>query len=270
MLGRSPLLRAAGGVGRLHHQLPRSTLGSPFFAAGPFRFYATEEAEAEGSKGRKRVAVVLSGCGVQDGTEITEAVSVLLHLSRHGAETTCYAPNISFNAFNHGDDHLTHELRNVLDEAARISRGQIRNLHRLLGEEQDAVIFPGGFGAAKNLCSFAKDGSNMTVQGDVEDVLKEFHSAQKPIGLCCIAPVLAAKVIPGVRVTLGRGNKNVNEAIAQMGGEAVEKNVDEVLVDEKNKVVTTPAYMFGDATPYEVFEGIGKMVDEVLRLVNKQ
>jgi enhancing lycopene biosynthesis protein 2 len=216
-----------------------------------------------------RVAVVLSGCGVFDGSEIHEAVSVLLHLSRHGAEVRCFAPDIQQPAIN----HLTHKPesspRNVLVESARIARGKIEPLAKLRAANFDALIFPGGFGAAKNLCDFATHAANCSVNPDVERVIKEFHSAAKPVGMCCIAPVIAARVLgkakggPGVEVTIGN-DAGTADAIAKMGSRNVAKPVTEAHVDEKHHLVTAPAYMYGDAPVHQVYEGIGAMIDSVM------
>jgi enhancing lycopene biosynthesis protein 2 len=222
--------------------------------------YSTEH-----STKRKRIAVVLSGCGFQDGSEIHEGTSILIHLSRNDAEAVCFAPNVSVPVYDHAkDEESSKETRNALVESARISRGQIRDLEELNVEEFDAVVFPGGYGVAKTLSTFAKEGTNCSVRGDVEDAVKDFSEHKKPIGMCCIAPVLAAKLLPGVEVTIGN-NKDVATAISTWGSKNVEKAVNDIHVDENRKVVTTPAYMY-DAHPHEVFEGIGKMIDKVIAM----
>ena len=212
-----------------------------------------------------RVAVVLSGCGVMDGTEIHEAVSVLVHLSRAGAACVCFAPD---RDQMHVIDHLAGkpvegERRNVLRESARIARGEIRALGELRAGDFDAVVFPGGFGAAKNLCDFAVEGDACVVDPEVERVIKEFHGAGKPVGMCCIAPVIAARVLPGCTVTIG-SDAGTAAAIERMGGVHAERPVTEACVDETMNVVTAPAYMYGDAPVHDVFDGIGAMVRGVL------
>ncbi len=218
-----------------------------------------------------KVAVVLAGCGRGDGSEIHESVSVLIHLSRHGAKCSCFAPDApQADVVNHASGQPARESRNCLVEAARISRGDIANLASLKADDFDAVVFPGGFGAAKNLCSFAKDGPDCTVNPHAERVIKEFHAAKKPIGLCCIAPVLAAKVLgkaaggPGCRVTIG-GDESTAAAIAAMGAANVKTGVTEAFTDAEQRVATTAAYMC-EAAPHEVYEGIGKMIDSVLKM----
>ncbi|KAK3593095.1 hypothetical protein CHS0354_038138 [Potamilus streckersoni] len=221
-----------------------------------------------------KVAVVLSGCGVYDGSEIHESSAILVHLSRAQADTTMFAPNIQQM---HTIDHMKGEPmepdRNVLIESARIARGKVKDLAELHAELYDAVIFPGGFGAAKNLSTFAIDGTNMKINGEVERVLREFHVARKPIGLCCIAPVLAAKVIHGCEVTVGKDKDEGRwpyggtvEAVQKLGAINVPLEVDQHHVDKKNKIVTTPAFMCETAF-HHIFDGIGKMVDGVLKLV---
>ncbi|XP_052600510.1 glutamine amidotransferase-like class 1 domain-containing protein 3, mitochondrial [Peromyscus eremicus] len=225
-----------------------------------------------------RVALVLSGCGVYDGTEIHEASAILVHLSRGGAEVQIFAPDVpQMHVIDHTKGEPSEsESRNVLAESARIARGKITNLAQLNAANHDAAIFPGGFGAAKNLSTFAVDGKDCKVNKEVERVLKEFHGARKPIGLCCIAPVLAAKVIKGVEVTVGHeqeeGGKwpyaGTAEAIKALGAKHCVKGVTEAHVDQKNKVVTTPAFMCETAL-HHIHDGIGAMVKKVLELTGK-
>ncbi|KAM9036062.1 F-box/LRR-repeat protein 3 isoform X3 [Sminthopsis crassicaudata] len=223
----------------------------------------------------RRVALVLAGCGVFDGSELHEASAVLVHLSRSGAEVKIFAPNMEqMHVVNHLSGNPTEEKRNVLVESARIARGNIQDLADLKVNEFDAVIFPGGFGVAKNLCSWAVDGKDCTVNNIVKATLQAFHSAKKPIGLCCISPVLAAKVFPGCEVTVGH-DKNVDGrfpdaetaiAIQELGCKHVCKDVGESHVDSTNKIVTTCAFMC-KAPLHEIFDGIGTMVGEVLKLI---
>ncbi len=218
------------------------------------------------------VAVVLCGSGRADGSEITEAVSTLIHLSRAGLSFRCFAPNEpQAEVVNHVTGKPVHEHRNMMVEAARIARGDISPLSELHEPNFSSLVFPGGFGAAKNLCTFAKDGPGCTVHKDVDRVLREFHAKKKPIGLICIAPVLAAKVLgttsggPGCQVTIGHDAGAAN-AIAAMGAHNVPRAVTEALVDEAHRIVTTPAYMC-DAKPHEVFDGIGELVTALKRLL---
>ncbi|ELV10338.1 ES1 protein like protein, mitochondrial [Tupaia chinensis] len=236
---------------------------------------------------------VLSGCGVYDGTEIHEASAILVHLSRGGAEVQIFAPDVpQMHVIDHTKGQPSEgETRNVLTESGRIARGKITSLAELRAANHDAAIFPGGFGAAKNLSTFAVDGKDCNVNKDVERVLKEFHKAGKPIGLCCIAPVLAAKVLRGVEVTVGHeqeeGGKwpyaGTAEAIKALGAKHCVKEVTisflaagslcvpkivHAHVDQKNKVVTTPAFMCETAL-HHIHDGIGAMVKKVLELARK-
>jgi enhancing lycopene biosynthesis protein 2 len=218
------------------------------------------------------VAVVLCGCGRADGSEITEAVSTLIHLSRAGLAFRCFAPSEPHaEVVNHLTGKATGESRNMLVEAARIARGEITPLSELRESNFSAVVFPGGFGAAKNLCTFAKDGPDCTVHKDVARVLHEFHAKHKPIALICIAPVLAARVLgtraggPGCTVTIG-SDAGTAQAISAMGATNAPRTVQEAHVDSANLIISTPAYMC-DAKPHEVFDGIGALVDALRTMI---
>jgi enhancing lycopene biosynthesis protein 2 len=214
----------------------------------------------------KRVAVVLSGCGYLDGAEITEAIVALLALDRAGATYQCAAPD---KAQMHVVDHLsgepTGELRNVLTEAARIARGRIVPLTAIRAADFDAVFLPGGYGAAKNLSTVAIDGPNATVDPEVARVLREFRAAGKPIGAVCIAPAVLVAALREGDVTIGQ-DPGTAAAIAQMGGVHHTCPVDDLCVDRARKIVTAPAYMYGNARISEVAEGIEKAVGATLEL----
>ena len=193
-------------------------------------------------------AIVLSGCGVYDGSEIGEAMMTMLALDEAGCTYEIFAPDKSqFHVLNHLNGEAMQESRNVLTESARIARGKVRSLSEYKAENYAGLIFPGGFGAAKNLCTFAFEGASMTVDSEVERAVNETRAAGKPIAAMCIAPVILGKLIPGVQVTVGH-DEATNEALRQMGAEP--KNVfgPEVIHDTKNKVFTTPCYMLPDAT----------------------
>ncbi len=213
-----------------------------------------------------KVAVVLSGCGVFDGAEIHESVLTLLALDRAGAEYQCFAPNIDQM---HVVNHLTGEVaegesRNVLVEAARIARGNIKDVVDADVADFDALIFPGGFGAAKNLSDFAVKGTECTVQPDVERFAKAMADAGKAVGYVCIAPAMVPRIYKNPKVTIG-SDADTAGAIESMGGVHVECPVREFVVDEENKVVSTPAYMLAQRIG-EAAEGIEKLVHEVLRM----
>lgn len=220
----------------------------------------------------KNVAVVMGGCGRADGTEIHEAVSCLIHLSRHGLSYRCFAPDRDqTDVINHITNQPMPEQRNLMIEAARISRGEMSPLASLDPAQFDAVVFPGGFGAAKNLSTFAVQGADCSVDADVSRVIKAFHAARKPVGVCCIAPVLAARVLgrsaggPGVEVTIGNDQSTAG-AIGRWGSKNVVKKVEQSHTDFSQRIASTPAYMYAEATPAQIFEGIGLMIDNLVHL----
>jgi enhancing lycopene biosynthesis protein 2 len=214
-----------------------------------------------------KVAVVLAGCGVYDGAEINEAVLTLLSLEQQGASYQCYAPDIEqMHVVNHlTGEPVAGETRNVLVEAARIARGNILDLASLDVGDFDALLVPGGFGAAKNLCNFAVAGAEMAVHADFLRIARSFHEAGKPIGLMCIAPVMATAICgEGSRCTIGNDAETA-AAIEAMGGEHVACPVSEARVDKERKLVTTPAYMLAGGVA-EAYSGISECVKEVLAL----
>ncbi|XP_053555086.1 putative glutamine amidotransferase-like class 1 domain-containing protein 3B, mitochondrial [Bombina bombina] len=221
----------------------------------------------------KKVALVLAGCGVYDGSEVHESSAVFVHLSRAGAQVVFFAPNIDqMHVVDHVKGQPTEEKRNVLTESARIARGNIKDLKDMEISEYDALIIPGGFGVAKNLSTWAVKGKDCTVLQAMEVIIRGFHAAKKPIGLCCISPVLAAKILPGCELTVGCDTEcekwphaGTADAIKQLGCKHVNKQVSEVHVDEKNKLVTTSAFMCNSPI-HEIYDGIGEMVKDVLKL----
>jgi len=217
----------------------------------------------------KKIGVVLSGCGVRDGSEIHEAVLTLLAISQCGAQAICMAPNTDFPETDHLQMQETGAKRNVLVESARISRGDIRDIATVKAADLDAIIFPGGFGAAKNLCDFAIKGAAASVHPEVARVVKEMSQAKKPIGAICIAPVLIATVLgKDLKPTLTIGTDSDTAAELEKTG-SIHRNcqVDDIVVDRENRIVSTPAYMLAN-TVSEVYEGIGKCVREVIALTN--
>jgi len=215
----------------------------------------------------KQVGVILSGCGVFDGAEIHEATLTLLALDRAGATVRAAAPNVDqMHVIDHTQKKPTGERRNVLVESARIVRGKIEDLAKVQAKDLDALIFPGGFGAAKNLCSWVVAGKDMSVHPEVERIIREMRAAKKPMGFLCIAPVLAAKVLGAekVRVTIGNDAETA-AGIEAMGARHVSCAVDEIAVDEDLKVVSGPAYMLGPSIA-RVAEGVDRLVAKVLEL----
>lgn len=214
----------------------------------------------------KRVGVVLSGCGVFDGAEIHESVLTLLALDRAGAQVHFFAPDKpQMHVINHLTGEESSESRNVLVESARIARGNIKPLSQADAGELDALIVPGGFGAAKNLSSFATQGAECSVDTELQRLVQQMHQSGKPLGFICIAPALLPKLL-GVHTRLTIGNDpDTAEAIDAMGGEHVVCPVDDIVVDLDQNVVTTPAYMLANSIG-EAAQGIDKLVARVLEL----
>lgn len=216
---------------------------------------------------KKKVGVVLSGCGVYDGSEIHEAVFTLLAIDRNNAEAVCMAPDNELDEVDHLAGQPTGAKRRVLVESARIARGKIKDIAGVKAADLDAIIFPGGFGAAKNLCNFAVKGPEATIHPEVARLLKEMAAAGKPIGAICIAPALIAATLGKEyhpQLTIGN-DAGTAAAINATGSSHQECPVREFVVDKKNKIVSTPAYMLAERIS-EAAEGIEKTVKAVLEL----
>lgn len=216
----------------------------------------------------KKVAVILSGCGVYDGAEIHESVLTLLALAKAGVEVECAAPDVQqYHVVNHQTGVVCEENRNVRVESARIARGAVKAVSELDVDAYDAVLLPGGFGAAKNIATLAIDGADYVVEASVAEFLTAFHQAGKPMGFACIAPAIAAKVFgsSSVRVTIGN-DAGTAEALEKQGALHVNCGVEDVVIDEDKKIVTTPAYMLA-MNLVELEAGIAKWVKAVLALV---
>lgn len=213
----------------------------------------------------KKFALVLAGCGWLDGTEINEAVCLLLALSQHFCEVKCFAPNRpQTHVVNHfAGEQENNEERNILKEAARITRRNIQPIEEFKADDFDALVFSGGYGVAKNLCNYAFKGAEMEVQPDVARVILEMHAAKKPIGGMCIAPVMFAKLIPGVCVTLGSDGTADADNVFKMGGNHVQTEHGDVVADNENLVFTTPAFML-DATLKDIYDGAYNLIDAIL------
>ena len=217
----------------------------------------------------KKVAVILSGCGVYDGAEIHESVITLLRLGQRGAQVQCFAPDIAqMHVVNHLTGEEMPESRNVLVESARIARGNIKDIREANVEDFDALIVPGGFGAAKNLSNFAVEGAGCSIQPDVLALTEAFAEAGKPVGLICISPALAAKIYgPGVTCTIGN-DADTAAAMNKMGATHAECAVTDIVEDKARKLVSTPAYMLAQSIS-EAASGINKLVDRVLELTHE-
>lgn len=211
----------------------------------------------------KKFAVVLSGCGVFDGAEIHEATLTMLAIMKQGAQYEIFAPDIpQHHVINHITGEEMPETRNVLVESARIARGKIKDLKQYDPNNFDALIFPGGFGAAKNLSDFAFKGADSTVNPDVEKAILKTAGKNKPIGALCISPVIFAKIFGDVEVTIGK-DPGTAEAVEKMGATHLTTNHGEVVIDEKNNLFTTPCYML-DATILDIAKGASNIVKAMM------
>lgn len=212
---------------------------------------------------KKKIAVVLSGCGVFDGSEIHEAVMTLYAVVKHGAVYEVFAPEMEqYHVIDHYRGQETQEKRNVLVESARIARGKAKPLSAFDGALYDGLVFPGGYGAAKNLSDFAFKGSKCHVRKEVANAILQMSGLGKPIGAFCIAPVILVRVLGNVKVTIG-DDPSTADAIREMGGAHEKAGHGQVVIDEVNKIVSTPCYML-DANIAKVAEGIDRAIEKIL------
>jgi len=211
----------------------------------------------------KKFAIILAGSGVFDGAEIHEATLSMLAIMAQGCSYQCFAPDINqHHVINHLSGEEMNETRNVLVESARIDRGNVKNITEFQATNFDVLLMPGGFGVAKNLCDFAFNGANCEVNPEVARVIKQMHQAKKPIGALCISPVVVAKVLGKVKLTLGQ-DQAVIDNVEKMGSTHIETTHGEVIVDEKNKIFTTPCYML-DANILQINDGTTNIVKTIL------
>ena len=216
----------------------------------------------------QKFAVILSGCGFLDGAEIRESVLTLLALDSEGIQYEIFSiDEDQHHVINHLKAEESNQGRNVLEESARIARGEIKKLSELKTNDFNALVFPGGYGVAKNLCEFAFKGSAGSVNQEVKDTITAFNSAEKPIGGICIAPALLALVLgdKNINVTIGNHQETAAE-IEKTGATHTNKEVHEICIDEKNKVVTTAAYMYDDAKLDKVYQGIHSCIKELSKM----
>ena len=215
---------------------------------------------------KKRFAVVLAGCGVFDGSEIHEATMTLYAIMKNQGEYEIFAPDITqHHVINHISGDEMKETRNVLIESARIARGKIRSLNEFRAEDFDAVIFPGGFGVAKNLSGFAFDGPDCQINPEVERTVKDMVNSGKPVGALCISPAIMAKILDNPVLTIGKDEGTV-QALESMGATHKTTGHGEVVVDPNYKLVTSPCYML-DANILHIAEGADAVVKEIFRIL---
>jgi enhancing lycopene biosynthesis protein 2 len=213
----------------------------------------------------KRVAVILAGCGANDGSEIHEATLALWALGKYDIDYQCFALDKNqFHVINHYEKTEQQETRNMLVESARIARSKILPMSKLKSTEFDGIVFPGGYGAAKNLCNFAFKGKDFAILPEIENVVKNFNDENKPIVALCIAPVIIAKVLKA-KVTIGTDVQTA-AAIEFVGGTHENKNYDDFCFDATNKVISTPCYMLAE-NPYQISLGIEKAIEKLKKII---
>ncbi|PKP21187.1 MAG: isoprenoid biosynthesis protein ElbB [Bacteroidetes bacterium HGW-Bacteroidetes-22] len=211
----------------------------------------------------KRFAVIIAGCGVYDGAEIHETVLTLVAIERRKATYQLFAPDINqAHVINHLDGSEMNETRNVLIESSRIARGQIKSLASFRSEDFDALVFPGGFGVAKNLCNYAFKGADCDVNPQVAKAVQRMHHEGKPIGAMCIAPVLITKLLAPVKVTIGDDAVTASH-INEMGGEHIRAVAKQVIHDERHNIFTTPCYMLNSSIT-EIADGCDNLIAKML------
>ncbi len=215
---------------------------------------------------QKTIAIILSGCGVYDGAEINEVVLTLLSLEEYNVNYQCYAPNINkHHIINHLTGEESQNTRNVLEESARIVRGNIKDLTMLASKNYDALIIPGGFGVAKNLSKFAFEATAESIEPQFFNACRSFKNDKKPTGFMCIAPALLPKIYgKGIQCTIGT-DKDTASILTKMGATHENCHVDNIVIDKTHKVVTTPAYMLAKSL-LDAKKGIDKLVKEVIKM----
>jgi len=226
----------------------------------------------------KKIAVLLHGNGVYDGTEIHEAVLSLLAIAENGGEAVCFAPNINqYHVIDHTTGEEMNETRNILVESARIARGNIIDIKDLKVSDVDGLVMPGGFGTAKNLTKWAFDGPEGEIDKDVKRVITEFVSAKKPIVGLCMSPTTIAKALEdkeySVNLTVGTTKEKspyeieaISEGMNSLGHKAEMKSISEISFDEKSNIITAPCYMM-EASIVDVRNNIKQAVDKLFSLL---
>ena len=215
----------------------------------------------------KKVAIILSGCGSLDGSEIREALFAMLSLAQNGVKYQCFAPDIeqAYVVNHYTNEKMPGEKRNVLVESARLARGRVKNIKELNPAEFDGLLFPGGYGAVTNLANFiVKQSTDFEVDAQVESAIQNFFESKKPICFLCVSPMIAAKLLNGVKITLGNSTEPAASAI-KLGAEVIKTDKNLPVIDATNKIISAPCYML-DITISELYEGILKTVQEFIKL----
>lgn len=218
-----------------------------------------------------KVCLILSGAGHLDGAELRESIFTLLSLDEKNIPVDIFAPNIDqYHVINHLNGEEMTEKRNVLIEAARVARGKVQDLNELNPENYDAIVLPGGFGVAKNLCDFAFKGKEASAIDKIKNLIKHFHQNQKPICAICIAPALVAIALENenIEITIGNDEETI-KVLEDIGATHIKKPITGHHIDEKNKIITTPAYMYGTGKLSNIYTGISQTIDALHTMLTK-
>lgn len=227
-----------------------------------------------------KIGVLLSGCGVFDGTEIHEAVLTLLAIQEAGHEYVCIAPDVDqHHVINHTNGEEMNEKRNVFVESSRIARGEITKLSDIDPADIDALVLPGGFGAAKNLTTWAFKGPESEILPEVKLLLVNLVNIGKPICALCVTPTVVAKAFEGSdihpQLTLGNTEQDseydiqgFSDGLAAVGAQPVMKTTDDILVDTANKIVSAPCYMM-KTDVVGVRNNTQKAIQQMLDLIDR-
>jgi len=258
---------------------PSKSATKYFHYRRPFAFQkdVDEETKKGGAGGSLQVAIILSGCGYLDGTDVTEAASGMIDLARRGLVLQYFAPDGKIEEVY---DHLSktlekNEVRNIASEATRISKANVQKLSRLKASNFDALFVPGGNGVGRNLSNYFEDNINFNIHPELEKALQEMQTSKKPILLSGLASILAARVWgkfhggPGCKITLGN-DANFIEAANALGATHVTRNsAADIVGDEENLIISTPGYLIQNATPWQVFQGISGLYEEITNFSQK-
>jgi len=225
-----------------------------------------------------KIGVLLSGAGVYDGAEIQEAVLTLLEIERMGYEPVCIGINAQqHHVINHLNGQEQVQARNMLEEAARIARGQITEISSVVPAELDALVIPGGFGSAKNFSTWAFDGPEASIRSDVKLLLVNMYNVGKPIVALCVSPVLLALALEGIHpaptLTIGSTQEAspyqisaFQEGLQAKGIRTTDCSINEICIDATNRIITAPCYML-EATLPELQSNIAQALKALKELL---
>lgn len=225
-----------------------------------------------------KIGVLLSGSGVYDGSEIQEAVLTLLAIEEIEAEAICISiDKPQHHVINHLNGEEMNDSRNMLIESARIARGNIKNINDVSPNDIDAMVIPGGFGAAKNFTSWAFNGSDGEILPEVKLLLVNLINIGKPIAALCVSPVVLAKALEGSTITptltIGTDKEPspyditaFTDGLQKTGMQTEMKSVREINIDVKNKIISAPCYMM-EASIVDVRKNIRSAIEALRDLV---